>query len=252
MPDLKSQRDEPGTLREYETVYILRPNANSDQVQEVNARVRKIIEETGGKVLRLDNWGKRKLAYEIRKQLKGIYLYWLYLGNAALVHEIERNLRMMDACIRYFTVAVDENVHPEVRPTSFDDETFAAAATIIPDEEDAYMGRTYSEDGEEKADSEEGKAEEGKAEEEEAGAGEDKTGAKEEETDAEEEKPDAEEEKPAPEEEKSVAEEEKTAPEEEADAEEETEIEEEMPVAEEEKAAEPAAEPAEASKKEEG
>jgi len=254
MPDLKSQRDEPGTLREYETIYILRPNANSDQVQEVNARVRKIIEGTNGKVLRLDNWGKRKLAYEIRKQLKGIYLYWLYLGNAALVAEIERNLRMMDACIRYFTVAVDENVHPEVRPTSFDDDTFAAAATIIPDEEDAYMGRTYSEDGEEKAETEEGKAEEEEAgagedkadaEEEEAGAGEDKADAEEEETDAEEEKPapeeeaDAEEEKPAPEEEKPAPEEEKT------------ETEEDEPVAEEEKAAEPAAEPAEASKKEE-
>ncbi len=146
MTFLKSQRDEPNTLREYEIIYILRANASSDQVQEVNTRVRKVIEERQGKVLRLDNWGKRKLAYEIRKELKGIYLYWLFLGDAQLVHEVERNLRMLDNCIRYFSVAVDENVHPEVRPSEFDDETFAAAATIIPDEEDAYMGRTFGDD----------------------------------------------------------------------------------------------------------
>jgi small subunit ribosomal protein S6 len=152
MPELKSQRDEPGTQREYETIFILRPMATSDQIQDVNNRVRRIVEQGGGKVLRLDNWGKRKLAYEIRKQLKGIYLYWLFLGDAGMVAEIERNLRMLDLVIRYFSVAVDEDVFPDARPSAVDDETFAAAATIIPDEEDAYMGRTFDEDEEDEQD----------------------------------------------------------------------------------------------------
>ena len=147
MPELQSQLDEPGTKREYETIYILRPDASSDQIHEVNDIVRTIILEQGGKVIRLDNWGKRKLSYEVQKQLKGIYLYWLYLGSQGMVAEIERRLRMKDIAIRYFTVAVDANIHPDVRPSQFDDESFAAAATLVPDEEDAYL--TRNRDGEE-------------------------------------------------------------------------------------------------------
>ena len=157
MPELASQRDEPGTLREYETIYILRPDAKPEQIQEVNEMVRALIEERGGKVIRIDNWGKRKLAYEVQKQLKGIYLYWLFLGNQGLVEEIERRLRMKDIAIRYFTVAVDEDIHPDARPTQFDEDSFAAAATLMPDEEDAYMGRTY-EEGEEEGERKEGDA----------------------------------------------------------------------------------------------
>jgi small subunit ribosomal protein S6 len=139
---LRSQNDEPGTLREYETVFILRADATTDNIQEVNTRIRKIIEDATGKVIRVDNWGKRKLAYEIEKQLKGIYMYWLYLGSTGLVAEVERNLRMLDLVVRYSTVRVDENVNPEARPSQMDEERFAAAAAIVPDEEDTYMGRT--------------------------------------------------------------------------------------------------------------
>ena len=154
---LQSMRDAPGTQREYETIYILRPEAATENIQEINGRVRKIIEDGGGKVLRLDNWGKRKLAYEISKQLKGIYLYWLYLGEANLVAEIERNLRMLDMVIRYQSVRVDQDVNPEARPSQMNEELYVAAATTVPDEEDTYMGRGFTDEefeteGEEESD----------------------------------------------------------------------------------------------------
>ncbi len=96
MAELQSLADAPGTLREYETIYILRPDTLNDKVAEVNQRVRTIIETMGGVVLNVDNWGKRKLAYEIKKELKGIYLFWQYLGPAKVVTEFERNMRMLD------------------------------------------------------------------------------------------------------------------------------------------------------------
>lgn len=145
MAHLTSQRDVPGTQREYETIYILRPDATTEQIHDVNTRVRKVIESAEGKLIRVDNWGKRKLAYEIKKQLKGIYLYWLYLGGSQLVAEIERNLRMLDLVIRYYTVRVDEDVNPDARPSQMDEESFAATATTVPDEEDAYLGRVPDE-----------------------------------------------------------------------------------------------------------
>lgn len=135
-----SMRDEPGTQREYETIFILRPETNQDGITQVNQRVRSVIETMGGKTLKLDNWGKRKLAYEIKKQLKGIYMYWQYLGSTGLVEEIERNLRMLDSVVRYYTVKVDEDVVPDARPTTVDDETFVKAATTVPDEEELVTG----------------------------------------------------------------------------------------------------------------
>lgn len=133
-------QDEPGTQREFETIFILRPDTNQDGIQLVNTRVRSVIETMGGKLLKLDNWGKRKLAYEVKKQLKGIYLYWQYLGSAGVVEEIERNLRMLDTVIRYYTVKVDEDIDPTARPQVVDEEAFNKAATTVPDEEELVTG----------------------------------------------------------------------------------------------------------------
>ena len=135
-----SMRDEPGTQREYETIFILRPDTNQEGITLVNTRVRSVIDQMGGKIMKLDNWGKRKLAYEIKKQLKGIYLYWQFLGSTGLVEEIERNLRMLDTVIRYYTVKVDEDINPEARPSAVDEETFTKAATTVPDEEELVTG----------------------------------------------------------------------------------------------------------------
>ena len=136
----QSMRDEPGTQREFETIFILRPDTNQDGIQLVNTRVKGVIEQLGGRVIKLDNWGKRKLAYEVKKQLKGIYLYWQYLGTPGVVEEIERNLRMLDTVIRYYTVKVDEDVDPNAKPAAVDEETFNKAATTVPDEEALVTG----------------------------------------------------------------------------------------------------------------
>ncbi len=135
-----SMRDEPGTQREYETIFILRPETNQEGITQVNMRVRSVIDSLGGRALKLDNWGKRKLAYEIKKQLKGIYMYWRFLGSTGLVEEIERNLRMLDSVVRYYTVKVDEDVVPDTRPVGVDDESFAKAASTVPDEEELVTG----------------------------------------------------------------------------------------------------------------
>jgi small subunit ribosomal protein S6 len=141
---MRSLRDEPNTAREYETIYILRPDTPNDGVGQINQRVRQVMEQMGGKVIKLDNWGKRKLAYEVKKQLKGIYLYWHYLANPGVVEEIERNLRMLDHVIRYYTVKVDENVDPNAKPSEMTDEAFAKAAETAADEEEIMLGQARS------------------------------------------------------------------------------------------------------------
>ena len=142
MARLQSLADKPGTSREYETVYILRPNTPNEGVSEVNARIRGIIDGMGGKILKIDNWGKRRLAYEVAKERKGIYLYWLYLANPGVVEETERNLRMLDSVVRYLTTKVDENIDVAARPTELDDTSFEKAAQTAADEEDIFLSRS--------------------------------------------------------------------------------------------------------------
>ena len=141
MARLASLRDTPHTSREYETIYILRPNTPNEGVAEVNARIRGVIEGMGGKVIKVDNWGKRRLAYEVAKERKGIYLYWLYLAQPGVVEETERNLRMLDSVIRYLTVKVDENIDVGARPTEIDETSYDKAAQTAADEEDLFLSR---------------------------------------------------------------------------------------------------------------
>src|SRR5580693_9083178 len=141
MARLVSQRDTPNTAREYETTYILRPNTPNEGVSDVNARIKGIIEGMGGKILKVDNWGKRRLAYEVAKERKGIYLYWQYLASPGVVEETERNLRMLDSVIRYLTVKVDSDIDVSARPSEIDDTSFEKAATTAADEEDLFLSR---------------------------------------------------------------------------------------------------------------
>src|SRR3954449_2916376 len=136
-----SSGDIPGRKREYETIFILRPDLANDAISAVNAKVRGVIEAGGGTLLKIDNWGKRKLAYEVKKQLKGIYLFFSYLGQAGLLEEVERNLCLTDSVIRYYSVKIAENVDPAARPSELTEETFTKAATPGPDEEEIATGQ---------------------------------------------------------------------------------------------------------------
>ncbi len=117
-----------GHMREYETIAILRPDLLDEGVERIKGRVAQVVERMEGRLLRFDNWGKRKLAYEVKKYPKGIFLYFLYLGNPGIVEEIERNFRMWDDVIRYMTVKLDDEADPEARPSEISDEELQKAA----------------------------------------------------------------------------------------------------------------------------
>ena len=110
-----SCRDIPGRTREYETIFILKPDVTNEVIGAVNSKIREVLQAGGGTLLKIENWGRRKLAYEVKKQLKGIYVFMRYLGPAGLVEEIERNLRLTDSVIRHYSVKMEENVDPATR-----------------------------------------------------------------------------------------------------------------------------------------
>lgn len=148
MDIITSARDNPGTLREYETILILRPDTLQEGILSLNKTLKEIIDEQGGRLLLIENWGKRRLAYEIRKQLKGIYMYYQFLGHADLVKEMERRTRMTESVIRYFNVRIDANIDPNARPGQVSEEDFLAASATQPDEEELATGYVMTGTGE--------------------------------------------------------------------------------------------------------
>lgn len=95
---------------DYETVFIVRPDIDADTSEKIISRAVSAIEQTGGKLTRVESWGRRRLAYPIAKQRKGFYVYVRYLGQVGTVSELERNLRMMDTVIRHMSVQLAKDI----------------------------------------------------------------------------------------------------------------------------------------------
>ena len=96
--------------REYETIYILRYDVDADSAERVQARVSDAVEREHGKVVKVESWGRRKLAYPVKKHRRGVYVYMKYVGAGGLVAEVERNLKLQDAVVKYQTVQTIEDV----------------------------------------------------------------------------------------------------------------------------------------------
>ncbi len=102
-------------LREYETVFLVKPDLTDENVDVVKGKVRDIVNREGGKFLRFTIWGKKKTMYPVAKQPRAIYLHAHYLGKSNLVAEVERNLRILDEVSRYMSKRLADAIDPESR-----------------------------------------------------------------------------------------------------------------------------------------
>jgi small subunit ribosomal protein S6 len=96
------------TNRQYELVYILPPDATEQQSAELHGQVEAIVSRMAGQIERTENWGRRRLAYEIARFKEGVYVLEVINGGGDLMKEIDRRLRTMDQVIRHMVVRVDE------------------------------------------------------------------------------------------------------------------------------------------------
>src|SRR5215467_2579851 len=96
------------TLRTYEVAFIAAPNTAEDDLSKLNSQIEQIITDRGGKITKVDNWGRRKLAYRIGKFDEGVYTFVYFEGAGKEIAEVERRLRVTDFVIRYLTVRTDE------------------------------------------------------------------------------------------------------------------------------------------------
>ena len=98
------------TSRQYELVYIVSPDATEQEVTDLHTQIEQIVQRFNGTFDKTENWGRRKLAYEIGKHREGTYVVETITGSCELVKEIDRRLRVIDQVIRHLIVRVDEEL----------------------------------------------------------------------------------------------------------------------------------------------
>jgi len=94
--------------RQYELVYIVSPDATEQQITGLHEQVQEVVGRFSGQIDKSENWGRRKLAYEIGRHKEGTYVLEVISGPGELVKELERRLRVSDQVIRHLVVRVDE------------------------------------------------------------------------------------------------------------------------------------------------
>ena len=100
-------------MRRYETFVIIDPDISQEDRNALIERVRELVTQMDGFLVFEDDWGERKLAYEIRKKERGYYVRFDFCGTAPLVSEIERFFRIDDRAIKYMTVVLDKDADLE-------------------------------------------------------------------------------------------------------------------------------------------
>ena len=99
-------------MRIYEIIFILRPEATDKEIEETLSQVTTTVRDGQGVVDKVESWGKRRLAYQVRGQSEGHYILVQYSvgSNAGLPKEIERRLKVTDDVLKYLTVRIDEDL----------------------------------------------------------------------------------------------------------------------------------------------
>ena len=96
--------------RDYELVYIVSPETSEQDITDLHTQVEQIVQRFQGTIEKSENWGRRKLAYEIGHHREGTYVVETIRGSGELMKEIDRRLRVTDTIIRHLIVRVDEDL----------------------------------------------------------------------------------------------------------------------------------------------
>ena len=97
-------------MKRYETIFIVQIDLPTDELNSLIERYRAIVTALKGSIIKVEKWGKRKLAYEIKKQSNGYYVMIDFAGKSAIIDELERNFKIDDKILKFMTIMKDGNV----------------------------------------------------------------------------------------------------------------------------------------------
>ena len=99
-------------MRTYETIFIIHPEVAGDAFTEIVDKYKGILDELGAKMIAVEEWGTRKLAYIVQKQERGTYVLFAYEGKPEGIKELERRFRIDDKIIKFMTVQLEGDYEP--------------------------------------------------------------------------------------------------------------------------------------------
>jgi small subunit ribosomal protein S6 len=94
--------------RTYELMFIVRPDMTDEDLDKLISTLQSVVPTSGGNVVKVEKMGKRRLAYTVRRFHDGIYVLMVVEGGGAVIHELERRLRVTEPVIKFLTVRIDE------------------------------------------------------------------------------------------------------------------------------------------------
>jgi small subunit ribosomal protein S6 len=133
--------------REYETIYVMRPEVTRESAERIARRVEEVVSRESGQLTRVENWGRRQMAFNVGKTRRAVYVYVRYVGGGRLVSELERNLRMLDDVIKYQTVRLRADVDLSALAVDADEVKFETVEPPPEDEQEETLARKLGLEG---------------------------------------------------------------------------------------------------------
>lgn len=107
-------------MGQYETAFLISPTLEEEETEKIITQMAGVISKMKGKMIKEDRWGKRRLAYQIKKQEEAFYVFFHYEGESAIPNELERRFKQSEAILRFLTVKKEskENVRKKRKEVS--------------------------------------------------------------------------------------------------------------------------------------
>lgn len=109
-------------MRRYETIFIADPDVSEEERKSLASKITGIMETQNAYIISVEDWGAKKLAYEVKRKKRGYYTLVDYCAHGGLVHELERVMRIDDRVLRYLTVQLSDNIDVETLKQQLADE----------------------------------------------------------------------------------------------------------------------------------
>ena len=100
----------------YESIFIINPNLTDEETAGVIKKMQDVVANQGGEMLKFEDWGKKKLAYEIKKHKRGHYAFFQFKSAPGAVSELERTYKMTDSVIKFMTVKLEKELRTRPEP----------------------------------------------------------------------------------------------------------------------------------------
>jgi len=105
-------------LRQYETAFLITPKLEEEETEKLIEKMAEVVKKKKGKIVNIEKWGKRRLAYPIDKLDEAVYVFFHYEGDPEIPHELQRRFRQTETVIRYLTLRKETQAQPRKKTKS--------------------------------------------------------------------------------------------------------------------------------------